>query len=107
MDSIAAGFGWSLPHELRVWYRWHDGADPAKRRSIGPVGYELLTLQEALEATAQNRAAFADAAPLVWPREWLVFTTRGRSGCIWTPPPPTAHRALQRRLVWFRGCRRT
>lgn len=77
LDSVAARFGWSLPQELRVWFRWHDGADPTMPRSIGPGGYELLTLEEALEKTEDNRAHFADAAPLVWPREWLVFMTQG------------------------------
>lgn len=77
MDSIAAAEGWSLPEELRVLYGWHDGADPDRRRSIGPGGFDFLTLGESLKETARNRAIFADAAPLYWPDEWFVFMTQG------------------------------
>lgn len=73
MDSVAAAQGWSMPEELRVWYRWHDGAEPTKRRSIGPGGFEFLTLSEALQVTAWNRDFFAGAAPLFWPDQWFVF----------------------------------
>ncbi|GAB4067470.1 hypothetical protein GCM10028777_23570 [Angustibacter speluncae] len=79
LDRLAGDAGWRLPAELKVLWGWHDGAQPGGPRSIGPGGYEFLSLREALDETAQQRSWFpaGDHTPIGWQPHWLVLMTQG------------------------------
>lgn len=80
IDQIAEVQGWTIPYEFRVLWNWRNGADPSRPRSIGPGGYEFLSLQEALSETARQRELFPDTPqyrPAVWQPYWLVVMTQG------------------------------
>jgi hypothetical protein len=79
-DAIAAASGWELPLELRVLWNWHDGAEATRQRSIGPGGFEFLSLTEALAETKAQREAAPDSPdqwPAVWRSYWLIVMTQG------------------------------
>lgn len=64
IDEIAAPFGFRLPEEARVWYRWHDG-------SRWDVFYTRaqLSLADAVETSCESRAEDED-----WRASWLQAT---------------------------------
>lgn len=64
IDVISESFGFRLPEEVRVWYRWHDGS-----RWDMFYGRAQLSLADAVETSRESRAEDED-----WQASWLQAT---------------------------------
>jgi hypothetical protein len=80
IDSQTEPLGLTVPAELRTWWRWHDGADLGEQhgfeRTIGPGGYALLPLHEAVKRYQLEMEIAENVrgeAPVAWGRSWLPF----------------------------------
>jgi hypothetical protein len=83
IDELAEPYGVVVPLELRTWWGWHDGAGPwpgvaaVNTVTIGPGGYEFLSLRQALAKYEMNRRAHTPPDEFVWQASWLPFMTQG------------------------------
>jgi hypothetical protein len=86
IDRLGASEGLRVPTELKVLWSWHNGATrpsvPGVDHSIGPGGYDFLSVEEALEVYRQNREWHAesvdpeDSPETYWHESWLPFMTQ-------------------------------
>jgi cell wall assembly regulator SMI1 len=106
MDALTARLGLRLPDEARMWWAWHDGAEPTGfvyERSIGGLSLAFLSLEESVEETRRQRAvpahdAVASREKWWWP-SWLALTPSNGSivcDCAVGPGQPTPIR-----FVWW------
>lgn len=87
IDELTASLNLRLPHEARVWWRWHDGVRPteglAVYRELGP-GLPFYSLREAVELCRRLRGRFHDiwaadgpeAVEYWWRPTWFPITER-------------------------------
>lgn len=67
IDRLIVSTGLTLPDELRMWWRWHDGSndpgtDSVGEREIGPGGWLHLSLQEAIDLYHYHDNFFSEMA---------------------------------------------
>jgi len=65
IDDLIAPTGLTLPDELRIWWRWHDGADEAasnheEGRRLGPGGWLHLPLLTMIELHGYHNGRYCD-----------------------------------------------
>jgi hypothetical protein len=78
-----------VPHELRLWWEWHDGSDVephelAVNGSFGP-SFKVLRIERALEFSRELRQGAEEDAPddpgSLWASSWLAIGSQGRVAC--------------------------
>jgi len=88
IDEVLGPLGIDLPEEARVWWKWHDGADPDGDRWISPRAFAYVSLGEATlirEEVRQQaqRAGTPDAPPPMdepdywWAPSWFPLGSSG------------------------------
>jgi hypothetical protein len=80
MDELTAPLGFALPREARVWWGWHDGAQPddqGRIEMLGP-GRQFLSLVDSIEHSRMYRDSLWEAAErdssLNWQLTWLPLS---------------------------------
>jgi hypothetical protein len=86
MDELTRPLGLKLPHEARVWWGWHDGADAGSPFTsyLGPLRV-FSPLAAAVRATAQTRETMQDSAGDLdeeWRASWLMLGAGGETTVI-------------------------
>ena len=76
LDAAEAELGFSLPHEVRDWYAWHDGVEET---DAGGVRLPNLTLLSSMRDALDARQTFLNPGPLVdayqvYQPTWLPIT---------------------------------
>lgn len=90
IDDLMAPTGLTLPDELRIWWRWHDGANEAasdqeEGRRLGPGGWLHLSLRQAVDLHGYHNGRYRemieieamDLAELAWRPNLFPFSHRG------------------------------
>jgi hypothetical protein len=81
LDELAAAYGFTLPHEARVWWSWHDGSSDNRRPNAEPFpGWWLPSLERCIERAAREWERYVDiygddVEDEVWRRSWLPVLT--------------------------------
>jgi hypothetical protein len=80
MDELTRPLGFTLPREARVWWGWHDGAQPDDQDRIemlGP-GRQFLSLRDSVEHSRMYRDTLWAGAErdnsLNWQLTWLPIS---------------------------------
>jgi hypothetical protein len=80
MDELTTPLGFTLPHEARVWWGWHDGAEPDDQGGIAMLGpgRQFLSLEASIAHSRMYRDRLCQAgerdSSLNWQLTWLPLS---------------------------------
>jgi hypothetical protein len=80
MDDLTGPLGFRLPREARVWWGWHDGAEPDDQGRIAMLGpgRQFLALAASIEHSRMYRDTLWEArereSRLNWQLTWLPIS---------------------------------
>jgi cell wall assembly regulator SMI1 len=89
IDILETALGLSLPDELKLWWRWHNGTavephEPPAHGLIGPF-FQFLDTARALRFSQDMRKMALEDVPeepdATWAPNWLAISSNGPVAC--------------------------